>query len=141
MNTWQSCQDVDAVISSGTAFFGDDVAERLGLPSFIALLQPILPTGAITHPMAPPLHLGQTVNRLTYQCFNRFYWQLFKQSVNEWRQQTPLVSAIQQAVEDTALRQQAQKLGAMIQAEAGVNQAVKIIQAYNQQFWHQGSAN
>jgi UDP:flavonoid glycosyltransferase YjiC (YdhE family) len=86
--TWHSCQDVDAVISSGTAFFGDDVAERLGLPSFIALLQPILPTGSITHPMVSPLPLGKTVNRLTYQFFNRFYWQLFKQSVNGWRQHT-----------------------------------------------------
>lgn len=86
--TWQSCQDVDAVISSGTAFFGDDVAECLGLASIIALLQPILPTGAMTHPMAPPLSLGKTINRLTYQFFNRFYWQLFKQSVNTWRQHT-----------------------------------------------------
>ncbi|MEB3210447.1 MAG: glycosyltransferase [Leptolyngbyaceae bacterium] len=86
--TWHSCQDVDAVISSGTAFFGDDVAERLGLPSFIALLQPILPTGSLTHPMASQLRLGKTVNRLTYQFFNQFYWQLFKQSVNHWRQHT-----------------------------------------------------
>ncbi|WP_204154464.1 glycosyltransferase [Leptolyngbya sp. CCY15150] len=86
--TWASCQDADAVISSGTAFFGDDVAECLGLPSFIALLQPLLPTGSITHPMAPPFHLGKTLNRWVYQFFNRFYWQLFKQSVNDWRQRT-----------------------------------------------------
>lgn len=87
-NTWQSCQDVDAVVSSGTAFFGDDVAECLGLRSFIALLQPILPTGHITHPMAPPIHFGGHINRLTYQFFNRFYWQLFKRSVNDWRSHT-----------------------------------------------------
>jgi len=86
--TWASCQDVDAVISSGTAFWGDDVAECLGLPSFIALLQPILPTGFMTHPIAPPINLGTTLNRQVYRFFNRFYWQLFRQSVNDWRQHT-----------------------------------------------------
>ena len=27
--SWQSCQDADAIVSSGTAFWGDDIAQRL----------------------------------------------------------------------------------------------------------------
>jgi sterol 3beta-glucosyltransferase len=84
--SWQSCQDVDAIVSSGTAFWGDDIAQQLGLPSFIGLLQPISVTREFPHPLAPTVNLGSLFNRLTYQFLNRFYWQLFKPSIEPWRQ-------------------------------------------------------
>jgi len=87
-NTWKSCQDADLVISSGTAFWGDDAAARLGIPSVVAMLQPLLKNHAFPHPMLPPRSLGGWGNGLTYEFFNRFYWQLFKAPINHWRQKT-----------------------------------------------------
>ncbi|MEM9216004.1 MAG: glycosyltransferase [Cyanobacteria bacterium P01_F01_bin.150] len=84
--SWQSCQDVDVIISSGTAFWGDDIAQQLNLPSFLGLLQPINPTGQFPHPLAPTINLGSLYNQSTYQLLNRFYWQLFKPSIAPWRQ-------------------------------------------------------
>lgn len=84
--SWQSCQDVDAIVSSGTAFWGDDIAQTLKLPSFIGLLQPIDVTSEFPHPLAPTVNLGSIFNWLTYQFLNRFYWQLFKPSIEPWRQ-------------------------------------------------------
>lgn len=87
-NTWKSCQGVDLVISSGTAFWGDDAAARLGIPSVVAMLQPLVKNRAFPHPMLPPRSLGGWGNGLTYEFFNRFYWQLFKAPINHWRQET-----------------------------------------------------
>ncbi|MEM9116783.1 MAG: glycosyltransferase [Cyanobacteria bacterium P01_F01_bin.56] len=84
--SWQSCQDADAIVSSGTAFWGDDIAQRLELPSFIGLLQPVTVTRQFPHPLAPTVNLGGTFNWLTYQFLNRFYWQLFKPTIAPWRQ-------------------------------------------------------
>ena len=84
--SWQSCQDVDAIVSSGTAFWGDDIAQRLDLPSFIGLLQPVTVTREFSHPLAPTVNLGAPFNWFTYQFLNRFYWHLFKPSIEPWRQ-------------------------------------------------------
>lgn len=84
--SWQSCQDADAIVSSGTAFWGDDIAQRLELPSFIGLLQPVTVTRQFPHPLAPTMNLGGLFNWLTYQLLNRFYWQLFKPTIAPWRQ-------------------------------------------------------
>lgn len=85
--SWQSCQDADAIVSSGTAFWGDDIAQYLNLPSFIGLLQPISVTTEFPHPLAPAINLGKAFNWFTYQFLSRFYWQLFRPSVEPWRQE------------------------------------------------------
>ncbi|MGD1859982.1 MAG: glycosyltransferase [Leptolyngbyaceae cyanobacterium] len=84
--SWQSCQDADAIISTGAAFWGDDIAQVLKLPSFFGLLQPISVTTEFPHFLAPAVNLGRAFNWVTYQFILRFYWQLFKPSVNPWRQ-------------------------------------------------------
>ena len=83
--SWQSCQDVDAIVSSGTAFWGNDIAERLELPFFFGLLQPVNITRQFPHPLAPKINLGGPFNQLTYQLINRFYWRLFKPFIAPWR--------------------------------------------------------
>ncbi|MDB9529121.1 glycosyltransferase [Oscillatoria sp. CS-180] len=65
--SWQSCQDADAIISTGAAFWGDDIAQRLELPSFFGLLQPISVTTEFPHFLAPAVNLGGAFNWFTYQ--------------------------------------------------------------------------
>lgn len=89
-NSWKACQDADLIISSGTAFWGDDIAEHRGIPSVFALLQPVVINRQIASPITPPslLHLGSAFNWLTHQIVNRLYWSLFQGPINQWRQQT-----------------------------------------------------
>lgn len=86
-NSWQACQDADLVISSGTAFWGDDIAAYLGIPSIFGLLQPVVLTSQIPSPMAPPSwKLGPLFNWLSHQVISRLYWKLFEPPINQWRQ-------------------------------------------------------
>lgn len=88
-DSWWACQGADAVISSGTAYWGYDIAEHLGIPYFFAGLQPLFPTGSFLHPMAPPsLRLGGWANRATHEFFSWFYWRLFRDPINRWRRET-----------------------------------------------------
>ncbi|MEM6518907.1 MAG: glycosyltransferase [Cyanobacteria bacterium P01_C01_bin.70] len=84
--SWQSCQNADAIISSGVAFWGDDIAQVLKLPSFFGLLQPVSVTTEFPHFLAATANLGGPLNWITYQFIARFWWQLFKPSVNPWRE-------------------------------------------------------
>jgi sterol 3beta-glucosyltransferase len=87
--SWQACQDADLVISTGTAFWGDDIAVKLGRGSVFALLYPMVFTQEILSPLMPPsLRLEPGFNGLSHQVINRFYWQIYRASINRWRQNT-----------------------------------------------------
>ncbi|MFB2934589.1 glycosyltransferase [Aerosakkonemataceae cyanobacterium BLCC-F154] len=87
--SWIACQDADLIISGSIAFWGYDIAEKLGIPFVFASLQPIYPTKSFINPLCPPwLHLGGWVNRQSYIWISQILWQLFRNPVNRWRVET-----------------------------------------------------
>lgn len=87
--SWQACQGADLVISTGTAFWGDDIAAHLGIGSVFALLQPMVASQEILSPLMPPqVRLGPGFNWLSHQIINRFYWRTYRPFINTWREGT-----------------------------------------------------
>lgn len=88
----RACRDADAVIYSQIAFFGQQVAEALGIPAIGAGLQPILsrtshfPSAIM--PVRPGLDgaLSRPYNRMSYMAAEQLLWQPLRGSVNRARQ-------------------------------------------------------
>ncbi len=89
VDSWNACQGTDAIIAHGAAFWGYDIAQKLGVPFYLAGLQPFSPNRDFPHPMMPPaLRLGGLVNQLTYWLMWQLFWQLFRKPINQWRGNT-----------------------------------------------------
>lgn len=87
-----ACRGADAVIYSQLAFFGQQVAEALGLPAIGAGLQPILsrtsrfPSAIL--PVRPGMDgaLSRPYNRMSYRAAEQLLWQPLRASVNRVRE-------------------------------------------------------
>jgi len=89
VDSFHACQGTDAIIYSPLAFGGYSIAEQLGVPSYLAALQPSRRTRAFPNLLTPVnLNLGGTYNWLTYIFVEQLFWQLFQGSFNQWRQST-----------------------------------------------------
>lgn len=90
LDSWEACQGTDAIVAGSIAFWAVDIAERLGIPCFYALLQPSAPTSVFPATLAPPSseRLGGVYNRLTYLLLYRLIWLLIRGPVNQFRQST-----------------------------------------------------
>jgi sterol 3beta-glucosyltransferase len=92
-DAWAAADDVDAVVYHPKALAGPHLAERLGIPEFIGLLQPLLvPTGAFPSPALPLLslpggRLQRAYNRLSYWAV-RLMQASQQPIVNAWRTET-----------------------------------------------------
>ncbi len=85
-DSWQACQGADAVIFSTIAVTGYHVAEKLGLPSCWAPLQPISRTRAFPSVISPISdHRYGTLNWLTHLVEEQLTWQPSRNFVNQWR--------------------------------------------------------
>jgi UDP:flavonoid glycosyltransferase YjiC (YdhE family) len=87
-----ACKDADAVILAGLGFYGgSDVAEKLGITSITAAVQPMQPTRAFHNPFfpAPPewLPFKGAYNRLSHVFFAKFFWQLVRPLMNKAREE------------------------------------------------------
>jgi UDP:flavonoid glycosyltransferase YjiC (YdhE family) len=84
-DVWNACQGTDAIICSILGFLGYDIAEKLGVPSFAAYLQPFSRTREIRMLSSPKLQLGGAYNRLTYVLGEWAFWKAFGPVTNRWR--------------------------------------------------------
>lgn len=85
-DSWQACQNADAVIFSTIAVTGYHVAEKLGIPSCWAPLQPISRTRAFPSVIFPISdHRSGTLNWLTHLMEEQLTWQPSRNFVNQWR--------------------------------------------------------
>lgn len=90
--SWQACQGADAIIYSPLALGGPHIAEKLGVPAYLAGLQPKRPSRhqpAMLFPHLPlgPV-LGQVYNRLTHtvaRALARGMVRPILAPINQWR--------------------------------------------------------
>ncbi len=85
-DSWNACQDADAVIFSTIAVTGYHVAEKLDIPSCWAPLQPMSRTRAFPSVIVP---IGNdrngTLNWLTHIFEEQIAWQPSRDFINRWR--------------------------------------------------------
>lgn len=87
---WQACADADALIVSTLGVYcGYDIAEKLGIPFFVAHFHPASPTRTIPHAFFPVLPawlpLGGAYNRLSYALADQAFWQCLRGPLNKAR--------------------------------------------------------
>jgi UDP:flavonoid glycosyltransferase YjiC (YdhE family) len=84
---WAAVGGADAIIYHPKALGSVHIAERLGIPAFLAFTLPgMTPTGAFPSPMLPFADLGP-LNRLSHELFLRYANTLFREPVNHWREE------------------------------------------------------
>ncbi len=95
-DSWDACQGTDVVITGSIVFWGFDIAQKLGVPFYYATMQPFTPTKEIPIQGTPPEleKLGGWYNKLTYQVLNQIFWWLFRNPVNQFRQNTLKMPAL-----------------------------------------------
>jgi len=86
---WNASQGAEAIIYSRLGVIGYHVAERLGIPSFWAPLQPLSRTRSMSCdgvelPAWLPFQ-GQ-FNELSFFIVEQVFWQPFREQINKWRQ-------------------------------------------------------
>ncbi len=85
---WAACQDSDAIIASGTSFGAFSCAEKLGVPFFLAALQPFPATREFPSFFLPPgPRLGGAYNWLSHLAFQQVLWLAVRDWENDWRRQ------------------------------------------------------
>lgn len=83
---WQAAQGAGAIIYNPKALGGYHIAEKLGVPAFLAHPVPVLaPTGAFAVPALPVYSLGSTLNRLSYQLVLGAAQGPLGGMINQWR--------------------------------------------------------
>jgi sterol 3beta-glucosyltransferase len=88
--TWISCQNAETIVYSTIGFGAYHVAEKLGVPCFMATPLPgLAPTRAYPNPggVFPALPLGGRYNKLTYFLDRQFLQTLTGQYINRWRRE------------------------------------------------------
>lgn len=84
---WAAAGGADAIIYHPKALGSVHIAERLGIPAFLAFTLPgMTPTRAFPSPMLPFVDLGP-LNRLSHELFLRYANTLFREPVNRWREE------------------------------------------------------
>jgi sterol 3beta-glucosyltransferase len=87
IDSWNGCQGTDAVITGSIAFWGFDIAQKLGVPFYYATMQQFSPTKELPIQGTPPEleKLGGFYNKSTYVILNQIFWLVFRNPVNKFR--------------------------------------------------------
>lgn len=86
--SWQACQGAEAIVYSPLALGGFHIAAKLGVPCYLAGLQPKRPTREHPHMIFPRLPLGPLYNRATHavsRALARTMIGPILAPVNDWR--------------------------------------------------------
>lgn len=84
---WAAARGADAMVYHPKAIAGNHIAEKLGIPAFVALPLPALsPTTAFPSPLLPFADLGP-LNRASHRLMTRFGDLAFRKSVRRWREE------------------------------------------------------
>ncbi|MBB1092958.1 glycosyltransferase family 1 protein [Rhodopseudomonas palustris] len=84
---WLAAQGADAIVYHPKAIGGVHIAEKLGIPAFVALPLPALsPTRAFPSPLLPFADLGP-LNRASHALTTRYGDLAFRKAVRTWREE------------------------------------------------------
>ncbi len=85
-DAWAACAGADAVVYNPLGMVGHHVGEKLGVPTFLAALQPVMPTRAFPSVLAPArLQLGGRYNRVSHLVTEQAFWQPWRHEFNRAR--------------------------------------------------------
>lgn len=88
-DSWQVCQGTDAVIFSTLGVTGYHVAEKLGVPSCWALLQPMSRTRVFPNMVIPVgKYKSGTLNWFSHLIGEQTVWQPARRFINQWRKES-----------------------------------------------------
>jgi len=85
----EACQGSDVVLYSGIGFYiGPSIAQKLQIQEVSAFLQPYMhPTNTIPSSILARKDMGSLINRWSYSLSAPLIWNVFRSSVNKWRQE------------------------------------------------------
>lgn len=84
-DSWQACQNTDAIIFSPLSFGASTFGELLGIPHFLAKIQPVGHTREFPNPVTPQgIKLGGGYNWLTYEVMQKMFRLTFRRPVSAW---------------------------------------------------------
>lgn len=81
----EACVGTDAVVYTPLGSGGYHVAEAMGIPRILAVLQPFSRTREFPFFLFPPLPPGSAFNRWTYLLAEQMGWRMGSTWVNRWR--------------------------------------------------------
>lgn len=86
-DAWEAARDAEALVYHPKPLAGFHLAERLGVPAFVAMPAPILtPTSEFPNPILPQnLRLGGWFNRLSYAALTPLMTMPYRGLTNTWR--------------------------------------------------------
>lgn len=84
----EACRGTDAVIYTFMGAGGYHVAEMMGVPHLMAVLQPLTRTREAPCIAVPSLSLGRTYNWWTHLLTEQVAWQAGRSWVNRWRKES-----------------------------------------------------
>src|SRR5215467_2083822 len=88
-DAWLACQGSEAIIFSRLGIIAYHIAEKLGVPSFLAALQPITRTRHMpcdgVEGIPGWLPFQGEINWLSFMIVEQVFWQPFRDLVNDWR--------------------------------------------------------
>jgi UDP:flavonoid glycosyltransferase YjiC (YdhE family) len=84
-----ACRGAGAIIASPAGIGCPHIAQKMEIPCYWALLQPMMNrTRSMPHFLSPPgLRLGRSYNSITHRISEIVYWKVFGKSVNKWRKE------------------------------------------------------
>ncbi len=84
-----ACRPARALIAGLSSTWGMSIAEALGIPCVLGMLQPFGRTGAFPSALMPfRSSAGRRYNALSYRVIEQAMWQPWRRTTNEWRRST-----------------------------------------------------
>ena len=86
---WEVCQTAEVLIYNPSTFCCYYIAEKLGIPSFGAFVQPHHSTAAFPHPFTTNgKPWGGIFNKMGFWAYGILHWQYIRKPINQWRKET-----------------------------------------------------
>jgi len=90
-SAWAACQGTEVIIYTPPSNWGYHIAEKLGVPCFIASVVPLTPTGMfgfLRFARTTTNPLKKVINYASYIKAELLYWQRYQKLLNEFRTET-----------------------------------------------------
>ena len=82
-----ACNGAEALVFTPLAIAGYHLAEKLGLPSCVASLQPLSPTRCFPSPILPTMFSFGPSNLVSHVLVDRGYAEAWRSEINRWRRE------------------------------------------------------